>query len=114
VSNRWTQAGNLAKRRLSPERFETSGVVFLFTRPLHSGNIEGSMFDRLPNRIELGIFAAMALVCAIVVTLIPKHDYAMMFASMPLFAISAVMGFRRSERLRAQETRVAEPDKELP
>jgi len=48
--------------------------MLLFTRPLQSGNIEGSMFDRLPNRIELGIFAGMALVCAIVVTLIPKHD----------------------------------------
>jgi len=72
------------------------------------------MFDRLPNRIELGIFAGMALVCAIVVTLIPKHDYAMMFASMPLFAISAVMGFRRSERLKARQTRVADVDKELP
>ena len=82
--------------------------------PVHpsapSGKIEDGMFDRLPNRIELGIFAAMALVCAIVVTVIPKHDYAMMFASMPLFAVSAVMGFRRSERLKARRTPTVEPE----
>jgi len=61
------------------------------------------MFDRLPNRIELGVFAVMALICAVVVGIIPKHDYAMMFAVMPLFAVSAVMGFCRNERLRVRE-----------
>jgi hypothetical protein len=71
------------------------------------------MFDRLPNRVELAIFAAMALVCAVVVTLIPKHDYAMMFASMPLFAVSAVMGFRRNERLKVRQTPVVPPEEEL-
>ena len=63
------------------------------------------MFDRLPNRFELGIFALMALVCTVVVSLAPKHDYAMMFAVMPLFLVSAVMGFRRTEqRLKLRDT----------
>ena len=62
------------------------------------------MFERLPNPVELGIFAAMALVCALVVTLIPKHDYALLFASMPLFLIASLMGFRRNQsRLRDSE-----------
>ena len=59
------------------------------------------MFERLPRPVELGIFAAMAIVCALVVTLIPKHDYALMFTSMPLFLVSCLMGFRRNQaRLR--------------
>ena len=56
------------------------------------------MFDRLPNRFELVIFALMALACTAVVGLSAKHDYAMMFATMPLFTVAAVMGFRRNEQ----------------
>jgi hypothetical protein len=71
------------------------------------------MRDRLPNRIELGIFAFMALVCTAIVALVPKHDYAMMFASMPLFAVSAVMGLRRSERYKPTRLPADEPEDEL-
>jgi hypothetical protein len=70
------------------------------------------MRDRLPNRIELGIFAFMALVCTAIVALVPKHDYAMMFASMPLFAVSAVMGLRRNQRFKPTKQPAAEPEDE--
>lgn len=68
------------------------------------------MFDRLPSRYELAIFALMALVCAAVVALAPKRDYALMFAAMPLFLVSAVMGFRRTEqRLKLRDAQPPAP-----
>jgi hypothetical protein len=72
------------------------------------------MFDRLPNRIELGIFAALALICTAVVALVPKHDYAFMFAVMPVFFVAAVMGFLRSEKLKLRQTQTVERDEQLP
>lgn len=68
------------------------------------------MFDRLPNRIELGIFIALALICTTIVAVIPKHDYAFMFAVMPVFLVSAVMGFLRNERLKLRQADIAEED----
>jgi hypothetical protein len=70
------------------------------------------MFDRIPSRLEFGIFALMAVACAAVVSLIPKHDYAMMFAVMPLFLVSAVMGLRRNERYKLPAPKPADPEDE--
>ena len=71
------------------------------------------MFDRMPNRLEFGIFALMALACAAVVTLFPRHDYAMMFAAMPVFLVAAVMGLRRSDQLKLRKADAVEPEDEL-
>jgi hypothetical protein len=71
------------------------------------------MFDRLPNRVELGIFALMALVCTAVVGLSAKHDYAMMFATMPLFTVAAVMGFRRTEQRQKLRDAQVPPDADV-
>jgi hypothetical protein len=49
----------------------------------------------LPSRVELVVFAIMAVACAVVVAIAPSRDYAMMFATMPLFAIAIAMGGRR-------------------
>lgn len=54
------------------------------------------MLDRIPKPVELAIFVVMALVCTLAVALSPKHDAALFFAGVPLFLISALMGFRRS------------------
>ena len=66
------------------------------------------MLDRFPRGVELLIFLLMALLCALIAGLLPKHDYAMMFLAMPVFFISALMGFRHSER-RAARLREAQP-----
>jgi NADH:ubiquinone oxidoreductase subunit 6 (subunit J) len=71
------------------------------------------MLDRIPGRYELAIFALMAIACAAIVSLVPKHDYAMMFIAMPLFLVSAIMGLRRSEQLKLREAEVVEPEDEL-
>jgi hypothetical protein len=72
------------------------------------------MFDRLPSRTELAVFALMAVACAAAVSLFPKHDYAMMFAAMPLFLVSAVMGLRRSERFKLPRAAESEAKEQLP
>ena len=69
--------------------------------------------NRIPGRIEFAIFALMAVTCAAVVSLFPRHDYAMMFAAMPLFLVSAVMGLRRNPLLKPPSIEVAEPEDKL-
>jgi hypothetical protein len=103
----------MLENRFSFERFGPPGVALHVHPSVSSRHIEGFMRDRLPNRFELGIFAVMALLCAVVVALVPKHDYAMMFASMPLFAVSAVMGLRRNERYKPSKLSAVEPKDEL-
>jgi hypothetical protein len=56
------------------------------------------MFQRLPRPLEIALFAVMALICAAVVFASPKKDSALFFASVPLFLVCAMMGFRRSEQ----------------
>ena len=56
------------------------------------------MFQRLPKPFEIGLFAVMAVICAAVVLASPKKDSALFFASVPLFLVCAIMGFRRRER----------------
>jgi len=67
------------------------------------------MFERFPRRIELLIFVLMAVTCALIAGALPKRDYALLFLSMPVFLISALMGFRRSEQ-RARAGAAAEGD----
>lgn len=55
------------------------------------------MFQRLPKPLEITLFAAMALICAAFVLASPKKDSALFFASVPLFLVSSIMGFRRNE-----------------
>jgi hypothetical protein len=71
------------------------------------------MFERMPSRLEFGIFALMALACAAVVALFPRNDYAMMFAAMPVFLVAAIMGLRRSEQLKLRKADAIEPEDEL-
>lgn len=56
------------------------------------------MFQRLPKPLEITLFAVMALICAAFVLASPKKDSALFFASVPLFLVSAIMGFRRNEQ----------------
>lgn len=56
------------------------------------------MLQRLPKPLEITLFAVMAMICAAVVLLSPKKDSALFFACVPLFLVSAMMGFRRSEQ----------------
>jgi hypothetical protein len=79
-------------------------------RPLTPSRIEEHMFDRMPSRLELAIFELMAVTCAAVVSLFPKYDYAMMFVSMPVFFVAAVMGLRRNEQVKLRKAQVAEPE----
>ena len=67
------------------------------------------MFQRLPRPLEITLFAAMALICSAVVLLSPRKDSALFFASVPLFLVAAMMGFRRSEQTAAGE--MVEPDR---
>jgi len=61
------------------------------------------MLDRLPPRQYVAIFAVVAVACAFIVNLFPKHDYGLLFTSIPVFFVSAMLGLRQSER-RARQT----------
>lgn len=66
------------------------------------------MFQRLPKPLEITLFVVMALICAAFVLASPKKDSALFFASVPLFLVSAMMGFRRNEQ-NARSTRSEAP-----
>jgi len=62
------------------------------------------MKDRLPRPRELVAFAALALVCALVASLINHKDgtgLAVMGA--PIFLVGAIMGLRRSGEVAAAD-----------
>jgi hypothetical protein len=59
----------------------------------------------------MALFAAMALICAAIVSLSPKQDSALFFAAVPLFLICALIGLRRSER-RAEAVEAHVPEAE--
>ena len=61
----------------------------------------------LPRWFDLSLLAVLALACAIVVELSSRRDVGLMMAGMPLFFVSALMGFRRSEVRRIQEAAAA-------
>ena len=61
------------------------------------------MFERIPKPVELLVLLALAVIGTIVVALVPKHDYGIMVATMPLFFTSSMLGFRaKQRRVRAQ------------
>ena len=49
-----------------------------------------------PNRFELGIFVAMALVAGALVSVVAHHDTMLFFVTGPIFLVAALLGFRRS------------------
>lgn len=71
------------------------------------------MFERIPNLVDLTLFAAMAMLCTLVVAIIPRHDSALFFAGVPLFFVCSMMGLRRS-RQRAGEANSSPADKTRP
>ncbi len=56
------------------------------------------MKNLLPDRVELALLAAMALVCTLIVSHRPAMDLWMAMLTVPLFVVSAVMGLRRNWR----------------
>ena len=58
----------------------------------------------LPGRVELMIFATLAIVCAIVAFMASARDEAMSMLAFPIFVFAAVMGLWKSGRLRADPT----------
>ena len=58
----------------------------------------------LPGRVELMIFAVLAVVCAVVAFSAHKQDEMMSVLAFPIFVFAAVMGLWKSGRLRADPT----------
>lgn len=54
------------------------------------------MKNRLPRTRELAFFAAMALICTLVVAIIGKHEVGFAVMGAPVFFVGAMMGLRRS------------------
>jgi hypothetical protein len=52
----------------------------------------------LPSRVEIAIFATLALICAALVALFQPNTHDLGFAGIagPLFLVAACMGLRRS------------------
>ena len=50
----------------------------------------------LPDRTQLAIFAALAVVCAGVVSSTSARDIGLSLMSIPLFVACAILGMRRS------------------
>jgi len=63
----------------------------------------GSMKRLLPDRTEIMIFAAMAVVCSVIVACLPARDLGLSALAMPLFVTAAMMGVRRNGQLGAGE-----------
>ena len=53
----------------------------------------------LPDRVELSLMGALALLCALVVAHGVNADYLLAILAVPLFVASAVMGLRRNWKL---------------
>jgi hypothetical protein len=58
----------------------------------------------LPGRVDLFIFATLALVCACIAFTAHKQDEVMSVLAFPIFVFAAVMGLWKSGRLRADPT----------
>jgi hypothetical protein len=64
----------------------------------------------LPSKTETAIFAALAIICAVIVSMGGAPDVRLALLSMPVFLAAALMGLRRNQRLvrialRARERR---------
>lgn len=60
-----------------------------------------------PGRVELAVFAAMALLAGALVACSSQHDAMLFFVSLPILLVASLMGLRRNFMLRELE-RVAE------
>jgi len=58
----------------------------------------------LPGRVELMIFATLAIVCAIIAFMANARDEMMSMLAFPIFVFAAVMGLWKSGRLRPDPT----------
>jgi hypothetical protein len=61
------------------------------------------MLKHLPGRVELLVFAVMAVLAAAVVQTIGEHDTGLFFLTFPVFTFSAILGLWKSGRLRADD-----------
>ena len=59
------------------------------------------MIRFLPGRVELAIFAVLAVICAIVAFSANQRDEVMSLLAFPVFVFAAVMGLWKSGRMRA-------------
>jgi hypothetical protein len=57
----------------------------------------------LPGRVELGMFAVLALICAAIVASIESPDAGLSLLSFPVFLFAAIMGLWKSGRLRGAD-----------
>lgn len=53
------------------------------------------MKNYIPGRVDLLVFFAMAVICAIIARLSPYTDYALGLLGMPVFLVAAFLGNRR-------------------
>lgn len=61
-----------------------------------------SMKRLIPDRVEVAIFATVAILGAAIVSLTTAQDIGLSVMSVPIFIAAALMGMRRSGQLRGQ------------
>jgi hypothetical protein len=54
----------------------------------------------LPGRVELFVFAVLAVLCAAIVASLPSHDAGLSILAFPIFIFAAMLGLWKSGRLR--------------
>ena len=59
------------------------------------------MRRHLPGRVELAVFAIIAMISAIIVTQFESHDAGLAVFTFPIFLFSAILGLWKSGRLRS-------------
>lgn len=52
------------------------------------------MLERIPRLFDLLALTGLAVIGAIVVAVVPKHDYGLMIAGTPLFFTASMLGVR--------------------
>ena len=64
----------------------------------------------LPGRVELALFAAMALLAGALVAASDQRDAMLFFVSLPILLVALLLGLRRNLMLRQVEQVVEERD----
>ena len=59
------------------------------------------MFKHFPGRVEVIMFAVLAVICATVVYTIGEREAGLSLLAFPVFVFSAILGLWKSGRLRA-------------
>ena len=72
------------------------------------GNVRGLLMGQLmlrhfPGKKELIVLSAMAALCTVIISLVQSKDAGLFFLAFPLFLSSAMLGLRKSGRLRPDE-----------